>query len=242
VNDPCVRAYWAALTPSAVLLVTLALHSPLRHTKLFKAISNVLTDFLSLEEAVAIENNLQLTELVLPPVPLWRTLSLAIPALLETIAWLALSSYRLVVFDFNKSHATYELWAPFLVAISWFYASLKPVMRPSPTPPYDLFVLYLVHAFTALLSVGSALYRQYIYGEIVSNAYVLATTIHFIILGGLLAIVFSMPLGVPTARVDKEEIGKTISPEDYTTLFKWVTFSWVYPLIKKVTSFDSEAV
>ena len=215
--------------------MALALHSPIRHTKLFKAISNILTDFLSLEEAVAIENNVRVTELVLPPVPLWRRLSLAVPALLETIAWLALSSYRLVVFDFHESHATYDLWAPFLVAISWFYASVKPVMRPSPTPPYDLFILYLVHAFMALLSVGSAIYRHYINGEIVSKAYVFGTGIHFIILGGLLSIVFSMPLGVPTARVDKEEIGKTISPEDYTTLFEWATFSWVYPLIKKVT-------
>lgn len=218
------------------------LHSPIRHTKLFKAISNLLTDFLPLEEAVAIENNLRVVELVLPPVPLWRTLSLAIPAALETVAWLALSSYRLALFDFDGSHPTYDLWVPFLVAISWFYASLKPVMRPSPTPPYDLFILYLVHTFTALLSVGSAIYSWYIYAESVSNPYVFGTTIHFIILGGLLAIVFSMPLGVPTAQVDKEEIGKTISPEDYTTLFKWATFSWVYPLIKKVTSFHSKPV
>lgn len=24
-----------------------------------------------------------------------------------------------------------------------------------------------------------------------------------------------------------------MSPEDYTSLFGWVTFSWVYPLVKK---------
>jgi hypothetical protein len=219
--------------------VNFVLHSPIRHTRLFKAISNLLTDFLPLEEAVAIENNLRVAELVLPPVPLWRTLSLALPAIVETVAWVALSSYRLAVFE---SHAAYDLWAPVLVAVSWFYASLKPVMRPSPTPPYDLFIMYLVHAFTALLSVGSATYTRYTYGESVSNAYVLGTTIHFIILGGLLAIVFSMPLGVPTSQVDKVEIGKSISPEDYTTLFKWATFSWVYPLIKKVMSFNSEGM
>ena len=220
----------------------LVLHSPIRRTKFFKAISNLLTDFLPLEEAVAIKNDLHVAELVLPPVPLWRTLSLAVPALLETVAWLALSSYRLVIFDIHESYATYDLWAPLLVAISWFYASLKPVMRPSATPPYDLFVLYLVHGFTAFLSVGSAIYSKYVYGESVSNAYVLGTTIHFTILGVLLAIVFSMPLGVPTALVDKEEIGKTISPEDYTSLFKWATFFWVYPLIKKVTFFIPEVV
>jgi hypothetical protein len=46
-----------------------------------------------------------------------------------------------------------------------------------------------------------------------------------------------MPLAVPTSQVNEEEIGKTISPEDYTTLFKWATFTWVYPLIKKVLYF-----
>lgn len=187
-----------------------------------------------MEEAVAIENNIRVAELVLPPVPLWRTLSLAIPALLETIAWLALSSYSLVVFNIDESYLAYDIWAPFLVAISWLYASLKPIMRPSSTPPYDLFILYLVHVSTAFLSVGATIYGKYVYGESTSYVYVLGITTHFVVLGGLLAIVFSMPLGVPTTQVDKKEIGKGISPEDYTTLFKWATFSWVYPLIKKV--------
>jgi hypothetical protein len=220
-----------------VLLALVVLHSPIRHTKLFTAISNLLTDFLPLEEAVAIENNLHVAELVLPPVPLRRTLSLTIPALLETVAWLALSSHHLVVSNDGESYRAYEIWAPSLVAISWLYASLKPVMRPSSTPPYDLFILYIVHIFTAFLSVGSTIYGEYVYEEGVNYAYVLGITIHIIILGGLLATVFSMHLAVPTTQVDKEEIGKTISPEDYTSLFKWATFSWVYPLIKKVTCF-----
>ena len=201
---------------------------------MFKAISNLLTDFLPLEEAVAIENNIRVAELVLPPVPLWRTLSLAIPAFLETVAWLALSISSLMAFNINESYPAYYIWAPLLVAMSWLYASLKPIMRPSSTPPYDLFILYLIHVFTAFLSVGATIYDKYIYEESASYAYVLGITIHFVVLGGLLAIVFSMPLGVPTTQVDKKEIGKTISPEDYTTLFKWATFSWVYPLIKKV--------
>ena len=28
--------------------------------------------------------------------------------------------------------------------------------------------------------------------------------------------------------------GVSMSPEDYTTLFEWITFTWVYPLIKRV--------
>ncbi len=28
--------------------------------------------------------------------------------------------------------------------------------------------------------------------------------------------------------------GLSVSPEDYTTLWGWVTFSWVWPLVKRV--------
>src|ERR1700750_978837 len=34
--------------------------------------------------------------------------------------------------------------------------------------------------------------------------------------------------------------GKSISPEDYTTLFGWFTFSWIYPLIKRVSHINFE--
>lgn len=29
--------------------------------------------------------------------------------------------------------------------------------------------------------------------------------------------------------------GRTVTPEDYTTLWGWVTFSWVYPLVRRVS-------
>ena len=156
------------------------------------------------------------------------------------IAWLILSSYCLIATDVGKSYPAYKIWVPSLVAISWLYASLKPIMCPSSTPPYDVFILYIAHVFTAFLSVGSTIYGKYVYGESVNYAYVLGITIHFSTLASLLTTVFSMPLAIPTTPVDKEEIGKTISPEDYMTLSKWATFSWVYPLIKKVTWFISQ--
>lgn len=71
---------------------------------------------------------------------------------------------------------------------------------------------------------------------------------------GLLSVVLMMPLAIPSSKVKKEDIvsiavpfrvsiyltsatqGVTVSPDDYTTLFGWITFSWVYPLIKRVRS------
>ncbi|CAG8744004.1 1956_t:CDS:2, partial [Acaulospora colombiana] len=75
--------------------------------------------------------------------------------------------------------------------------------------PYDLFTLYLAKTIEMMA--------------------------HFFILGVLIATVVSLPIGVPPPGVHRGEIGKTVSPEDYTRLWKWITFSWVRPLVKRGT-------
>ncbi|KAH7904349.1 ABC transporter type 1, transmembrane domain-containing protein [Hygrophoropsis aurantiaca] len=45
-----------------------------------------------------------------------------------------------------------------------------------------------------------------------------------------------MPFALPSTFVKKEDIGVTVAPEDYTTLWGWITFKWVYPLIKRGNS------
>ncbi|KAJ6454750.1 hypothetical protein C8R47DRAFT_220781 [Mycena vitilis] len=45
-----------------------------------------------------------------------------------------------------------------------------------------------------------------------------------------------MPLNVPSSRTDASQIGVTLSPEDYTPLWRWMSFSWIYPLVKKGTN------
>jgi hypothetical protein len=44
-----------------------------------------------------------------------------------------------------------------------------------------------------------------------------------------------MPLDIPSSKVNKDEVGRTVSPEDYCTLWQWISFHWVEPLIKKGT-------
>ncbi|KAJ7846310.1 multidrug resistance-associated ABC transporter [Mycena leptocephala] len=51
----------------------------------------------------------------------------------------------------------------------------------------------------------------------------------------VLLAVLTMPLNVPSGRTDVAQIGVTVSPEDYTPLWKWISFAWIYPLIKKGT-------
>ncbi|KAF7355119.1 ATP-dependent bile acid permease [Mycena sanguinolenta] len=48
---------------------------------------------------------------------------------------------------------------------------------------------------------------------------------------GLLVVVLRLPLGVPPQRLGPDALEP--SPEDYTSLFGWLTFSWVLPLIQR---------
>ncbi|CAL1697425.1 unnamed protein product [Somion occarium] len=45
-----------------------------------------------------------------------------------------------------------------------------------------------------------------------------------------------MPLAIPSDRINPEEIGQSISPEDYTSLWGWITFDWIRPLIRRGTN------
>ncbi|KAG6855558.1 hypothetical protein H0H87_001039 [Tephrocybe sp. NHM501043] len=49
----------------------------------------------------------------------------------------------------------------------------------------------------------------------------------------VLGVVLEMPLALPGKDIDPENIGQTVSPEDYTSLFGWITFCWVYPLVQR---------
>jgi hypothetical protein len=67
----------------------------------------------------------------------------------------------------------------------------------------------------------------------------------------LLYFTVKMPMDLPSAGVKTEDIvrsraltvimklkttqGESVSPEDYTRLWGWITFNWVYPLIKRVS-------
>ncbi|KAI0251658.1 hypothetical protein BJV78DRAFT_1209717 [Lactifluus subvellereus] len=43
-----------------------------------------------------------------------------------------------------------------------------------------------------------------------------------------------MPFAIPSNRIDKAKIGKFVSPKDFTSLWGWIAFLWVWPLVKHV--------
>ncbi|KDQ16443.1 hypothetical protein BOTBODRAFT_186497 [Botryobasidium botryosum FD-172 SS1] len=226
--DPCVRALWASLFPLA-FLVTLALFYVLLWNS---PVGSLFRNILPLEEAESLLGEPS-APLDTPPPSVWSFRALSFLAFMECAGWIALGSYNLTV-----SHKlAWDIWAPFVIAFTWLYAVLRPLLRlHTSSPPYDLFALYLVHLTAAIVELGAAFYDRYTVGAPLPQKNVLAImATHFIVLFILISVMLCTPMAIPSNRVDKEKIGTEISPEDYTTLWGWITFSWIEPLIARGT-------
>ncbi|KAF8872717.1 hypothetical protein CPB85DRAFT_1378897 [Mucidula mucida] len=213
VHDPCVRGTWATI-PATVLVAVFCLSSlPIKVPP----------------ETLDIKDEQESLEIPIV-VPVWRTIVFALLGLMEALCWAGEGSYRALVMH-------YDVWGivrAFLIAATWLYTVVRLVMSPAATPPYDIFVVYILHLIGAILILGGALYDAAVFGLPLPHGVILAGLyVNPIITITLLAVVMDMPIDVPSSRVKVADIGVTISPEDYTTLFGWVTFNWVYPLVRK---------
>ncbi|KII83783.1 hypothetical protein PLICRDRAFT_702353 [Plicaturopsis crispa FD-325 SS-3] len=239
-RDACVRSTWAAFFPAVLVAlfcissVPLPLPKPIRG--FVDSIKAPFRTFLTLPEAEALDedNGDVLPEQTKAVTPLWRTVVLSWIALVEALIWLAIGSFNLITRTENDS-----VWSgvlPILTAVSWLYAAARPVWRPAPTPPYDLFALYCVHLVFGVLLLGGVLFDRQFGVPLPGTIRVVGMALNLAAIVGLLSVVLMMPLAIPSSKVKKEDIGVTVSPDDYTTLFGWITFSWVYPLIKRGTN------
>ncbi|KDQ49974.1 hypothetical protein JAAARDRAFT_42467 [Jaapia argillacea MUCL 33604] len=238
-RDACVRHVWGALLPAAFVFILCLGYIPLPKPlqKLVNFIKSPLTRYITLPEAEALDagDNVEDVASKTPPVPLWRTVVLTWIALLETLVWLGIGSYRLIAQP--NEHPWYAVVLPIIVAASWFYAAVKPVVRPSPTPPYDLFILYIIHLVGAILALGHVIFEHKVQWIPLPPPLMLAGMILNLVAAILLVVVvLNMPLAIPSSRVKKKDIGLSVSPEDYTSLWGWMSFLWVYPLIQRGTN------
>ncbi|CUA69534.1 ATP-dependent bile acid permease [Saccharomyces cerevisiae S288c] [Rhizoctonia solani] len=198
---------------------------------------SIFKPFLTLEEAEAIEHDISGDSDVRPSKhsgpPIWKTAILVLVALLETIVWTIYGCYTLFLVSSTKGN----IWSSLLVlatAASWVYATIRPVVqRRVATPIYDLLTFYLVRFVGAVITACSLLFCWYVYKDQVSRAHMigLAADSVGILLG--MGVLLSFPLGVPSTHIDSKEIGSSISPEDFTTVWGWFTFTWVGPLLKR---------
>ncbi|KAI0065886.1 multidrug resistance-associated ABC transporter [Artomyces pyxidatus] len=242
-DSTCVRVFWSTLLPAVFVSLFCIAKIPLPKwfTKLIEPLTSQFTRFLTLEQAEALdaaaaaadEDGAKTSNLHKHVSPkLWKVLVLSWIALLELLTWTVIGAFNLVL---NEGSAVYTVH-PFITASVWLYATLRPVLRLRPTPPYDLFTLFFVLFGVEVLSFGGIIYDSRVSGISLPPAIIIVGHVtNFVALLALLATIFSMPVGIPGRGVDVQQIGKSISPEDYTTLWGWATFHWVWPLIKRGT-------
>jgi hypothetical protein len=186
-------------------------HPPWHHLRnainLFKEgldiIKAQIKPFLTLSDAEALDSS---PEYPIQPesrpihVPLWRTMVLSFTALVLTLIWLSYACYALLVSSSPMGkHAI-------LISLTWLYATIYPILRPSPTPPYSLFTLYILHFIGGVLLLGGVLYDAGISGVPVDATAVFALVVNLLAIIGLLSIVLAMPVGIPSDNVDVTEI------------------------------------
>ncbi|KAI0639291.1 multidrug resistance-associated ABC transporter [Trametes polyzona] len=227
-SDACVRGFWAAVVPFAFVgLVLLSLTPPARF--LIRIAKRPFTNFLPLREAEAlISGDDTLADEDENVVPLWRTLVLSTVSLVESLLWVGVGCYSLIV----NPEVVWGGIRDFLVATTWFYAALRPILKPTAVVPYDLLILFGLHLVLGIVTLVGHVYDNYVYALPFPNPVLLtAEVINVVAVAGVFTVVMNMPLAIPSKQIKKEEIGKTISPEDYTTVWGWTSFRWVLPLL-----------
>ncbi|CAE6434018.1 unnamed protein product [Rhizoctonia solani] len=151
--------------------------------------------------------------------PGWRQFVLSLIPILEIAGWTVD-----LVHQATLGAGFFGVIAPAVVIVSWVYAGLRPHLRPSCTPYYDLLLLYLSQFVSACVT----LYEGSVAG-VPGGDHAGRIIDAFLTLGGI-TIILNMPLesfGEPT--VDAE--GRLPPLEDHCTLLQWMTFSWVSPLV-----------
>ncbi|KAH9903343.1 multidrug resistance-associated ABC transporter [Cubamyces lactineus] len=231
-SDPCMRWIWAAVLPFAlVVLLLVSVIPPI--PALLRVLKKPFKNYLPLPEAEALlfgeavaNEDAERTDLI----PLWRTLVLSTLSLVECLLWVGIGCYNLAI---NPQ----DLWnggRDILIAITWLYAALCPIVRPKATVPIDLFLIYGLHILLSLFVLCGHVYDHYAHAIAFPPTSVIAVTSAGLVTGlAAFAIVITMPTRVPSRRVKKEDIGKSVSPEDYTTVWGWLSFRWVIPLVER---------
>ncbi|KAG6864482.1 hypothetical protein C0991_009205 [Blastosporella zonata] len=210
-HSGCVRSAWCALLPFTIVVALAFFSLPLP----FKS-PPILKTYLSLHEAEGLtpeQSDYEPTKANPPTKPtLWHGIVFVSIGLLETLAYLTLTSYLLIT-----SAPLQNALISGALALSWVYTVLRPVTRPTQTVPYDLFAVYLALFAGALIQVGGVIYDHRVFGDNWPNAGVLAALwINLGATASVLGVVLRMPLALPGRSVNPEEIRyKTLNSQTF---------------------------
>ena len=92
-----------------------------------------------------------------------------------------------------------------LIASTWLYAALRPIVSPVKTVPYDLFTLFALRFVFAVVQSFGFLYDSYAYGFPLPSSFAVALRVGDIVaVLSLLVVVLNMPL--VTSKTVKENV------------------------------------
>ncbi|KAF9219896.1 P-loop containing nucleoside triphosphate hydrolase protein [Gyrodon lividus] len=243
-SDACTRASWSALLPSALVAVlcmfSLRVPLPSIFHNFATCVRAPLHAFLTLHEAEALDEAVHRAESVLNDDQLlavdgafplrWNGL-LTFIALVQVLACFASGMYSLITGNDDSWIAITTIF----VGLTWVYGLCKPTFWPKPTAHLDLFALYVIHLLLAVLLIGGTIYEyEILHVPMPPGLQLFRMAVNLVAVVAGLAVVITMPFELPSVRVKKSLYIK-YSPEDYATIVEWLTFSWVYPLIKRGT-------
>lgn len=218
----CARSFWGALVPAAFvfLLFVFAIPLPTWLSNHMRPNKGLFAPFLTLQEAEALDaaaiadskaaasgeagqGEPETTAEQVEPGRFWKSLLLSWFALIETLVWLGVASFAVI----QDEREPVFVASPFVLALTWLFATVRPIVRPRLTPPYDLFSLYLIYTVFELVSLGAFAYNHYAYGTHIPPSLTLtAHILNLCVLFILVAIVLSMPLAIPSRGVERAKI------------------------------------
>ena len=215
-GNACIRESWSALLPAAFVFGLCVSYIPIPHLarQFIRNIRSPFEPFITLHEAEALgidsdqkERTVDEEEDVasgLPHlVPLWRTLLVTFIGIVECFCWTADGAYK----TYNEGFLVWHGILPFFVAVAWLYAIIRPVIRPTPTPPYDLFTLYLMFLVASIIRMGGFIF-DYAVSDIPLPPPIIFTTqvINMVAVLVLLVVTVRMPLAIPSNIVEIEKL------------------------------------
>ncbi|KAJ7187807.1 hypothetical protein C8R46DRAFT_876839 [Mycena filopes] len=234
-EDACVRSSWSALAPILVVITICISALPVRLPAPLKKLGTPFTTFLTLEAASSLQEiSAEDAPVEIPHViPRWRPLVFTFAGLAQTIGWIASAVFYFLT---TQTVDAWTLIQPLLTALAWLYTAVRPVVSPPATAPYDLFLLYVLQLTGGLFILAGHIFDYAVaVSPLPPTAVVVALSTNLLVVLALLCVTVRMPMNLPTAQIKQADIGQSVSPEDYTRLWGWISFNWVYPLVKRGT-------
>ncbi|KAJ7863247.1 hypothetical protein B0H13DRAFT_2237135 [Mycena leptocephala] len=237
-EDACVRSSWSTVLPALAVLALCISYLPVRLPAPLRSLGTPLKTYLTLHEVEGADFQSSGGEDEPIEVPrgvaLWRARLFTVAGLLQTLAWIAAAGFHSLTAD------TVDAWTftqCLLMAFSWLYTAVRPIVSPPVTAPYDLFSVYVLHVVGGALLLGGHLFDHAVAAvPLPSTLVLIGFSANLVVVFTLLYVTVQMPMNLPSPHVKKEDIGRSVSPEDYTRLWGWMTFNWVFPLIKRGTT------